>query len=115
MSSGVHRSTCEVGLSPALHQELATDLILRSLPKSFSQFVMNFNMHDMDKSITELHGMLITAEQNMVGNGSVQNVLLVNDKSKGIKRKRGRKGKKGNSKKANTSPPSEGHYRSIRP
>ncbi|XP_045791726.1 uncharacterized protein LOC123886456 [Trifolium pratense] len=34
-----------------LERELAIDLILQSLPESFSQFVMNFLMNDMDKSL----------------------------------------------------------------
>ena len=48
-----------------LSQELATDLILNSLPDSYGQFVMNYNMNEMDKSISELHTMLKTAEQNI--------------------------------------------------
>ena len=48
-----------------LEKELATDLILQSLPDSFSQFVLNFNMIDMDKSLPELLAMLRTAEQNL--------------------------------------------------
>ena len=48
-----------------LSQELATDLILNSLPDSYGQFFMNYNMNEMDKSISELHTMLKTAEQNI--------------------------------------------------
>ena len=46
-------------------QELATDLILGSLPDAFDQFVMNYNMHGMTKTVTELHGMLKNAEENI--------------------------------------------------
>ena len=42
--------------------ELVTDLILNLLPDSYDQFVMNYNMNNMDKSISELHAMLKTAE-----------------------------------------------------
>ncbi|KAK9125081.1 hypothetical protein Scep_013927 [Stephania cephalantha] len=35
-----------------ISQELATDLILNSLPESYSQFVMNYNMNNMEKSIS---------------------------------------------------------------
>ena len=35
---------------------------------------MNYNMHKMDKSIMELHGMLKNAEQNIQTNS---NVLMV--------------------------------------
>jgi hypothetical protein len=45
-----------------LRKELATDLILQLSPKSFSQFVLNFNMNDMDITLPELLGMLRTAE-----------------------------------------------------
>ena len=45
-----------------LSQELATDLILNSLPDSYGQFVMNYNMNEMDKSMSELQMMLKTAE-----------------------------------------------------
>ena len=48
-----------------MSQELATDLILNSLPESYDQFVMNYNMNNMEKSISELHGMLKTAEQKI--------------------------------------------------
>ena len=45
-----------------LSQELATDLILNSLLDSYGQFVINYNMNEMDKYISELHTMLKTAE-----------------------------------------------------
>ncbi|WZZ87648.1 hypothetical protein YC2023_116227 [Brassica napus] len=41
-----------------ISQELATDLILQSLPSSYDQFVMNYNMNNLTKTLTELHGML---------------------------------------------------------
>ena len=46
-------------------KELATNLILGSLPESYDPFVMNFNMHGMDKSMAELRGMLKNVEQNI--------------------------------------------------
>ncbi|XP_050920075.1 uncharacterized protein LOC127137682, partial [Lathyrus oleraceus] len=52
-----------------LGKELATDLILQSLPNRFKQFVLNFNMNDMDKPLPELLGMLRTAEQNLKKKG----------------------------------------------
>jgi hypothetical protein len=75
-----------------LEKELATDLILQSLPDSFSQFVLNFNMIDMDKSLPELLAMLRTAEQNlkskgksilMIGNGKRQNKRPTKQSDKG--------------------------------
>ncbi|KAK9109946.1 hypothetical protein Sjap_018006 [Stephania japonica] len=67
-----------------ISQELATDLILNSLPESYSQFVMNYNMNNMEKSISELHLMLKTAEQNIKKPSG--NVLMV-QKGKGMKKK----------------------------
>ena len=51
---------------------------------------MNFNMHSMDKTISELHGILKTAEKNIKSNA--KDVLLVN-KGKGMKKVRKGKSK----------------------
>ncbi|KAD2806280.1 hypothetical protein E3N88_39657 [Mikania micrantha] len=48
-----------------LSNEMAADFILNSLPKSYDQFVMNFNMNAWEKTVHELHGMLKTAEMNV--------------------------------------------------
>ena len=45
--------------------ELATDLILSSLPKAYDQFVMDFKMSGMEKSVSELHMMLKAVEASM--------------------------------------------------
>ena len=45
-------------LGAPISHELATDLILGSLSESYDQFVMNYNMHHIEKSIAELHEML---------------------------------------------------------
>ncbi|XP_071692293.1 uncharacterized protein [Rutidosis leptorrhynchoides] len=60
-----------------ISNELATDLILNSLSKRFDQFVINYNMNGMDKTIGELHGMLRTAETSMGKRTSP--VLVIND------------------------------------
>ena len=73
-----------------LSQELATDLILNSLPDSYGQFVMNYNMNEMDKSISKLHTMLKTAEQNIKSKSG--HVLMVQN-GKGFKAKAKAKGK----------------------
>ena len=67
-----------------LNQELATDLILNSLLDSYGQFVMNYNMNEMDKSISELQMMLKTAEQNIKSKPG--HVLIVQN-GKGFKGK----------------------------
>ncbi|KAK8539339.1 hypothetical protein V6N12_042968 [Hibiscus sabdariffa] len=49
----------------ALNDELAIDVVLQSLPDSFSQFILNFNMNEIEKTLPQLLGMLRTAEGNM--------------------------------------------------
>ncbi|XP_016681111.1 uncharacterized protein [Gossypium hirsutum] len=48
-----------------LSQELATDVILQSLTDSYSQFILNFNMNEIDKTLPQLLRMLQTAKGNM--------------------------------------------------
>ncbi|WJX29428.1 hypothetical protein P8452_18069 [Trifolium repens] len=67
-----------------LDKELATDVILQSLPDSFSQFILNFNMNNMDKSLPELLSMLRTAEQNLKTKG--KSILMVSNGKKQNKR-----------------------------
>jgi hypothetical protein len=43
-----------------LKDDLATDVILQSLPVSYEPFIMNFHMNGMEKTVAELHGMLKT-------------------------------------------------------
>ena len=45
-----------------ISQELATDIILQTLHDAYDGFVMNYNMHNMEKMISELHEMLKTTE-----------------------------------------------------
>ena len=73
-----------------LSQELETDLILDSLPNSYGQFVMNYNMNEMEKSISELHIMLKIAEHNIKSKPG--HVLMVQNR-KGSKNKGKGKGK----------------------
>jgi hypothetical protein len=40
-----------------IKDDLATDVILQSLPTSYESFIMNFHMNDMEKTMAELHGM----------------------------------------------------------
>ncbi|KAK8582334.1 hypothetical protein V6N13_032088 [Hibiscus sabdariffa] len=46
----------------ALNDELSIDVVLQSLPDSFNQFVLNFNMNEINKTLPQLLGMLRTAE-----------------------------------------------------
>ncbi|KAK8534686.1 hypothetical protein V6N12_057330 [Hibiscus sabdariffa] len=62
----------------SLKDELATDLILQSLPESFKPFVLNFNMNEINKTLPQLLGMLRTAEGDMKNGGS-KSILVVRE------------------------------------
>ncbi|KAK9033674.1 hypothetical protein V6N11_049860 [Hibiscus sabdariffa] len=71
----------------ALNDELAIDVVLQSLPDSFSQFILNFNMNEIEKTLPQLLGILRTAEGNMKKGGS-KSVLMVREvKGKGKEKK----------------------------
>ena len=61
-------------------EEFTADIILNSLPSAYGSFISNYHMHGMDKKLTELHGMLKTAEADLKkGN---RQVLMVQKKAK---------------------------------
>ncbi|KAK8600795.1 hypothetical protein V6N12_050643 [Hibiscus sabdariffa] len=66
-----------------LKNELATDLILQSLPGSFKPFVLNFNMNEISKTLPQLLGRLRTAESDMKKDGSKSILLVREAKGKG--------------------------------
>ena len=49
-------------------QHLATNIILKSLAKSYNAFIMNYNMNMWEKPISDFHGMLKTEEKNVLSN-----------------------------------------------
>ncbi|XP_012078997.1 uncharacterized protein LOC105639525 [Jatropha curcas] len=49
-------------LGIAMDYELIIDLVLQSLPPSYSHFILSFNMNKLDAGLPELLGMLTTAE-----------------------------------------------------
>ncbi|KAK8658528.1 hypothetical protein V6N13_036731 [Hibiscus sabdariffa] len=61
-----------------LKDELATNVVLQSLPNSFKLFVLNFNMNEINKTLPQLLGMLRTAEGNMKKNSS-KSILIVRE------------------------------------
>ena len=65
------------------------DLVLHSLNKNYAQFVLNYNMNEIDKTPTELLAMLRTAELNM-GKVDPAPIMLVGKGN--AKGKRNRKG-----------------------
>ncbi|KAG8472690.1 hypothetical protein CXB51_034600 [Gossypium anomalum] len=78
---GYIESLSKLGYS--LSQELATDVILQSLPDSYSQFVLNFNINEIDKTLPQLLSMLRTAEGNMKKVGPKPILMVRNNKGKG--------------------------------
>ncbi|KAG8497104.1 hypothetical protein CXB51_008305 [Gossypium anomalum] len=66
-----------------LGQKLATNVILQSLPDSYSQFVLNFNMNEIDKTLPQLLSMLRTAEGNTKKVGPKPILMVRNNKGKG--------------------------------
>jgi hypothetical protein len=63
---------------------ITTDVILQSLPVSYESFIINFHMNGMEKIMTELHGMLKTADDSI--KKSHAHVMMVQKEKK--KRKR---------------------------
>src|SRR5664279_4924187 len=76
--------------------ELGTDIILNSLPPSYAGFVMNFNMHGMNKSLAELFVMLKIAEQDIQKN--TNHVMMLNKTTQFKRKKSGGQKKKGKGK-----------------
>jgi gag-polypeptide of LTR copia-type len=52
-------------LNSPLSKKFATDVILNSLPPSYSNFIRNYHMLGMDKSLHELQGMLRITDREM--------------------------------------------------
>ncbi|KAK8662833.1 hypothetical protein V6N13_024720 [Hibiscus sabdariffa] len=69
----------------ALNDELTVDVVLQSLPDSFNQFVLNFNMNEINKTLPQLLGMLRTVESNMKKGGSKSILMVREAKGKGKK------------------------------
>ncbi|XP_019434372.1 PREDICTED: uncharacterized protein LOC109341037 [Lupinus angustifolius] len=76
-----------------LGKELSQDLILQSLPESFSPFIVNFNMNNMDCDLHEMLNMLVDY-QNQIESGKNQGFVLVAGKSNKKKGKWNSKSKK---------------------
>ncbi|GKC82354.1 hypothetical protein Tco_1138071, partial [Tanacetum coccineum] len=66
-------------LGYAMTKELSVSFILNSLNKDYDQFVQNYNMHSMGKTIAELHAMLKLHEK---GKANGKNKLAYAPKTK---------------------------------
>ena len=86
-----HISRAEV-MGAKLQKEMKIDLILQSLPKHFTQFKVNYNMHKMDLTPVQLMHELESVEQSLTKPGNI-NFIEGSVKPKG-KPKGGNKNKK---------------------
>ena len=48
-----------------LDLDLQNDIILQSLTNTYGQFIMNYHMHKLQNTLTELMNMLVTAKFSM--------------------------------------------------
>lgn len=87
--------------------EMATDMILHSLPASYSMFKMNYNMAGELKPLNELHSMLSTAESSIRKAPEVMAVNKAGKKvgKKGKKKKKAKTGGKGSAQAGSKSTP----------
>ncbi|GKC10876.1 hypothetical protein Tco_1007658 [Tanacetum coccineum] len=64
-------------LGYAMPKELGVSLILNSLNKDYDQFVQNYNMHSMGKTLAELHAMLKLHEKGIPKKAKSPAVLAI--------------------------------------
>ncbi|GJT17483.1 putative reverse transcriptase domain-containing protein, partial [Tanacetum coccineum] len=95
-----------------LPQDLIVGLILNGLTKYFAGFVRNYNMHNMGKTIGELHAMLIEYEKGLPKKAETPHVMMIKGgkiqkaKKKSLKAKgKGKANGKGNDKQVYISKP----------
>ena len=69
---------------------LHLDLILQSLPESFSQFIVNFHMNKIECTLANLHNMLVTAQKAMTSKGK-EKLLVASTSGKTKKNKKNKK------------------------
>nr|GEV31217.1 hypothetical protein [Tanacetum cinerariifolium] len=71
-------------LGYAMPNELGVSLILNSLNKDYDQFVQNYNMHIMGKTLAELHAMLKLHEKGIPKNAETLTVLAIREEKDSI-------------------------------
>ncbi|GJW51219.1 zinc finger, CCHC-type containing protein [Tanacetum coccineum] len=64
-------------LGYVLPQDLSVGLILNGLTSDFTGFVRNYNMHNMEKTIGELHAMLIEYEKGLPKKVETPQVMMI--------------------------------------
>lgn len=58
-------------------KELAIDIVLNSLSSLYQQFIMNYNMKNMEKNMMEIHDMLKIVEEGMQKTRSSNSTSLI--------------------------------------
>ncbi|GJS85540.1 hypothetical protein Tco_0752081 [Tanacetum coccineum] len=66
-------------LGYVMPNELGVSLILNSLNKDYDQFVQNYNMHSIGKTIAELHAMLKLHEKGILKKAETPVVLAIRE------------------------------------
>nr|GEW14822.1 zinc finger, CCHC-type [Tanacetum cinerariifolium] len=66
-------------LGYAMPKELGVSLILNSLNKDYDQFIQNYNMHSMRKTLAELHAMLKLYEKSIPKKAETPAVLAIRE------------------------------------
>ncbi|GKG35366.1 hypothetical protein Tco_0440520, partial [Tanacetum coccineum] len=64
-------------LGYVLPQDILVGLILNGLTKDFVGFVRNYNMHNMGKTIGEIHAMLIEYENGLPKKAETPQVMMI--------------------------------------
>ncbi|GJU24179.1 zinc finger, CCHC-type containing protein [Tanacetum coccineum] len=64
-------------LGYVLPQDLTIGLILNGLTSDFDGFVRNYNMHNMGKTVGELHAMLIEYEKDLPKKAETPQVMMI--------------------------------------
>ncbi|GKD21336.1 retrotransposon protein, putative, ty1-copia subclass [Tanacetum coccineum] len=64
-------------LGYVLPQDITVGLILNGLTKDFVRFVKNYNMHNMGKTIGEIHAMLIEYEKGLPKKAETPQVMMI--------------------------------------
>ena len=93
-----------IGLGMVLEDNLCVDIVLQSLPDSFSQFIMNFNMNKLEVTLPELLNMLREAESTIKKEKSVLYTGEIKKKRKAEKSLKKGKGRSGKAKVAKKDP-----------
>ncbi|GJS46577.1 hypothetical protein Tco_0596698, partial [Tanacetum coccineum] len=64
-------------LGYVLPQDISVGLILNGLTSDFVSFVRNYNMHNMGKTIGELHALLIEYEKGLLKKAETPQVMMI--------------------------------------